>query len=109
MPHFQRGSPTVPSMAKKKPEDREIENRVRGHIRREMVSRRLGVNETTRRLRLQQGSLSKILNEQRGMSPGLLLVVQRAFAIPSVQLLEEDPEPCFMVPGVPDLPPGSKR
>ncbi len=96
-------------MAKKKPEDREIENRVRGHIRREMVDRKLGVNETTRRLKLQQGSLSKILNEQRGMSPGLLLLVQRAFSIPAKELLEEDPEPRFMVPGVPELPPGSKR
>ena len=94
---------TVDGVKKKNAEDVELESRVRGHIRREMVERHLGVNEAGRRMGLGDGTLSRILNEERGFGSGFILRVQRAFQIPAKLLLEEDPEPRFMAAGVPDV------
>jgi hypothetical protein len=90
-------------MSRKCAEDLEIERRVRGWIRKEMIERKLGVNAANRRLDLGTGVLSRILNEQRGFGPGLLLKVRREFGIPAKILMEEDPEPQFLVAGVPDI------
>jgi transcriptional regulator with XRE-family HTH domain len=90
-------------MSRKSSEDLEIERRVRGWIRKEMVERGLGVNATSRRLGIGAGMLSRLLNEQRGFGPGLLLKVRREFGVPAKLLLEEDPEPRFMSSGVPDI------
>lgn len=95
---------SVPSMARKNEEDQELESRIRGHIRREMVERELGVNEMGRRLGLGGGTLSRILNEERGFGSGFVLRVLRKLTIPAKILLEEDPSPRFMAPGVPDVP-----
>lgn len=89
-------------MSRKSAEDLEIERRVRGWIRKEMWDRKLGVNATSRRLGVGQGMLSRLLNEQRGFGPGLLLKVRREFGIPAKILLEEDPEPRFLAPGIPE-------
>lgn len=91
-------------MASKNAEDQEIEARIRGHIRREMVERGLGVNEAGRKLGLGNGTLSRILSEERGFGSGFILRVQRAWAIPSKLLIEEDPEPRFMACGIPEVP-----
>ena len=94
---------TVRRVPKKNPEDIELERRVRAHIRREMVDRGLGVNEAGRRMRLGGGTLSRILNEERGFGSGFILRVQRAFNIPAKMLLEEDPvDPALSEPGVPE-------
>lgn len=91
-------------MAKKSREDHEIEERIRGHIRREMVDREIGVNDAGRRLGLAQGTLSRILTGERGFAAGFILRVQRAFHVSAKDLLEEDPEPRFMATGVPPEP-----
>ena len=81
------------SGVKKNAEDVELEARVRAHIRREMVERHLGVNEAARRLGVNGGTLSRILNEERGFGSGFILKVQRAFSLPAKLLLEEAPGP----------------
>jgi hypothetical protein len=102
VPSQLRDVPTIRRVSSKNAEDREIERRVRAHIRREMVERGLGVNEAGRRLGLGDGTLSKILNETRGFGSGFILRVQRAFKIPAKMLLEEDPtDPSLLEPGVP--------
>lgn len=108
--HAGSEDPRIPLVPKKKPEDHEIERRVRAHIRREMVERQIGVNEAGRRLGLGGGTLSKILSETRGFGSGFILLVQRAFKIPAKMLLEEDPtDPALLAPGVPDEPTTVKR
>jgi len=103
MPTHHLGRRSVGAMARKNEEDQELEARVRGHIRREMVERGLGVNEAGRKLGLGDGTLSRILNEERGFGSGFLLRVQRKLTIPSKLLLEEDPERVYMKVGVPDV------
>ncbi len=104
MPSLQGREASLSAVPKKTTEDHEIEARVCGHIRREMVERGLGVNATGRRLGLGGGTLSKILNGERGFKAGFLLRLQRAFRLPAKMLLEEDPPSEFMRPGVPEVP-----
>jgi hypothetical protein len=110
MPTQRGAGPRVRPVPKKNAEDLEIERRVRAHIRREMIERGIGVNAAGRKLGVAGGTLSKILNETRGFGSGFILRVQRAWAIPSKMLLEEDPQdPALLAPGVPEPPPRPPR
>jgi transcriptional regulator with XRE-family HTH domain len=89
---------------RKNSEDLEIERRVRAYIREEMIERGIGVNEMGRRLGLKEGTLSRILSEQRGFGSGFILRTYRALKVKAVNFLESDPPARFMVVGVPDSP-----
>lgn len=102
MPRAPMASASIPRVPNKSSDDVEIENRVRGHIRAEMIDRGLGVNAMNEKLGLGRGVLSKILNEERGFKAGFVLRVLRKLTVPAKILLEEDPEDRFMEPGVPD-------
>lgn len=100
----EEGCATVTAVPKKKSaEDHEIENRVRGWIRSEMVERGISVNRANAKIGLAHGTLSRILNEERGFGAGFVLKVQRAFNIPSKLLLEENPPLKYMQTGIPHV------
>ena len=101
LPHPAGSGHTIPHVERKSLEDHEIENRIRGHIRRELVERKISLNEGGRRVGVKGGTLSRILSEKRGFKAGFVLKVMRGFTIPSKMLVEEDPPAKFMVPGVP--------
>lgn len=91
-------------MARKSELDHEIERRVRGYIREEMVERGVGVNEMGRRLGMKGGTLSRILREERGIGPGFILQAYKALKVKAGDFLEQDPAPRFMAVGSPDVP-----
>jgi hypothetical protein len=76
MPPPWAGRLTMPRMAKKSDEDREMEARLRGYVRQEMFQRRISLNEAGRRMGLGAGTLSKILSETRGFGSGFILRVR---------------------------------
>jgi transcriptional regulator with XRE-family HTH domain len=89
-------------VARKSDEDREVEERIRAHIRQQMHDRGIDKAEAARRVKSDNGNFSRILSGDRGIGPGLILRICKAFRITPTRLLEEDPPRAFFVEGSED-------
>jgi DNA-binding Xre family transcriptional regulator len=84
--------PTHPArVPAKSAEDLEANNRIRAHLRQQMEERSIDKAELARRVRINDGNLSRQLDDQRGFSVGQVLRICRSLKITPTRLLEEDP------------------
>lgn len=101
MPTGTKGSSTVPAVGRKSPEDRQMEERIRAHIRRRMEELRVGVTEAAAMVGCDQGNLSKILTGSRGIGVGLAARIFTGLKIDPLAMFLRDPELRFFEPYVP--------
>jgi transcriptional regulator with XRE-family HTH domain len=73
-------------------EDRDVEERIRRHIRHEMEERGISRAELARMLKADDGNVSRILSGDRGIGLGLVLRICRGLRITPTRLLEHEPD-----------------
>jgi transcriptional regulator with XRE-family HTH domain len=82
-------------MGKKSKEDREVEARIRAHLRQQMTERGITIAELARRIHTNDGNVNRILKGGRGLGLGIALRICRGLKITGTRLLEEDPPSKF--------------
>lgn len=75
--------------------DRHIENRIRAHIRQQMEERGIDQAEVARLTDVDDGLLSRILGETRGVGLATLLKLCQGLKITPSRILETDPPSKF--------------
>lgn len=91
--------------------DRHIENRIRAHIRQEMDERGIDAAEVSRITGVDDGLLSRILGETRGVGLATLLKLCEGLKVTPTRMLETDPPSKYWGhpdPGQDDPPRGKK-
>lgn len=78
-------------VADKTPEDLEANARIRAHLRQQMEERSIDKAELARRIRADNGNLSRMMNGSRGFSLGAVLRICSALKLTPTRLLEENP------------------
>jgi transcriptional regulator with XRE-family HTH domain len=71
-------------------EDNEVAARVRGHLRQQIRERGITKAELARRLRSDDGNLTRILQGERVPTVGLVLRICRVLRLSPTRVLEED-------------------
>ena len=92
---------SVPDVGRKAPEDKEIEERVRAHVRRRMEFLNLGVTQAAEMCDCDQGNLTKILLVQRGMGLGMAVRLITGLGLDALTALTVDPDQRFFSAYVP--------
>lgn len=81
---------------KKTAEDLEAEARIRAHLRHQMAERRITATELARRIKADDGNITRILGGTRGVkSLGQVLRICRGLGLTATRLLEEDAPPQY--------------
>lgn len=78
-------------MPTKSTEDLEAGARIRGHLRQQMAERGINRAELARRIKADDGQLTRLLNGTRVPGAGQILRICRGLRLSATRLLEEEP------------------